>query len=33
MGGYRLPEWIRISIGTAAENERCRAALQRVLAR
>ena len=32
MGGYQLPEWIRISIGTPAENERCLAALKRVLA-
>ncbi len=23
MGGYQLPEWIRISIGTPKENERC----------
>ena len=23
MRGYKLPEWIRISIGTAAENQRC----------
>jgi len=23
MGGYQLPEWVRISIGTKAENERC----------
>lgn len=23
MAGYRLPEWIRISVGTAAENARC----------
>ena len=23
MGGYQLPEWIRISIGTPQENERC----------
>ena len=23
MGGYQLPEWIRISIGTKQENERC----------
>ncbi|HLZ54645.1 MAG TPA: aminotransferase class I/II-fold pyridoxal phosphate-dependent enzyme, partial [Verrucomicrobiae bacterium] len=23
MGGYQLPEWIRISIGTPPENERC----------
>jgi histidinol-phosphate aminotransferase len=27
MGGYQLPEWIRISIGTPQENERCLAAL------
>jgi histidinol-phosphate aminotransferase len=27
MGGYQLPEWIRISIGTRAENERCLDAL------
>ena len=33
MGGYALPEWIRISIGTPVENQRCLAALQRVLAR
>ena len=32
MGGYQLPEFIRISIGTPAENERCLAALKRVLA-
>jgi histidinol-phosphate aminotransferase len=32
MGGYRLPEWIRISIGTPAENARCLSALQKVLA-
>jgi histidinol-phosphate aminotransferase len=32
MGGYGLPEWIRISIGTPAENERCWAALKEVLA-
>jgi len=31
MAGYQLPEWIRISIGTAAENERCIAALKEVL--
>jgi len=23
MSGYKLPEWVRISIGTQAENERC----------
>jgi len=28
MGGYHLPEWIRISIGTPQENERCLAALK-----
>jgi histidinol-phosphate aminotransferase len=28
MGGYQLPEWIRISIGTPQENERCLAALK-----
>lgn len=33
MGGYQLPEWIRISIGTQAENERCLATLQQVLVR
>ena len=27
MGGYQLPEWIRISIGTPAENRRCLDAL------
>ncbi len=32
LGGYQLPEWIRISIGTSAENERCLAALRQVLA-
>jgi histidinol-phosphate aminotransferase len=31
MGGYQLPEWIRISIGTAEENQRCLAGLQKVL--
>jgi histidinol-phosphate aminotransferase len=31
MGGYQLPEWIRISIGTRQENERCLAALKSVL--
>ena len=23
MSGYQLPDWIRISIGTAAQNGRC----------
>lgn len=30
MGGYRLPEWIRISIGTPEENARCVAALKEI---
>lgn len=32
MGGYQLPEWIRISIGTPTENERCLKSLARALA-
>ncbi|MBI5388226.1 MAG: histidinol-phosphate transaminase [Verrucomicrobia bacterium] len=31
MGGYQLPEWVRISIGTPAENQRCWAALERAI--
>ena len=31
MGGYQLPEWVRISIGTPQENERCLQALNMVL--
>ena len=31
MGGYQLPEWIRISIGTPAENLRCVNALRQIL--
>jgi histidinol-phosphate aminotransferase len=31
MGGYQLPEWIRISIGTPKENKRCLEALKNVL--
>ena len=31
MGGYQLPEWIRISIGTTKENKRCLEALKNVL--
>jgi histidinol-phosphate aminotransferase len=31
LGGYELPEWIRISIGTAQQNSRCLAALKKVL--
>ncbi|MDA1276361.1 MAG: histidinol-phosphate transaminase [Verrucomicrobia bacterium] len=32
MAGYRLPEWIRISIGTSEENRRCLGALKQILA-
>lgn len=31
MGGYELPEWIRISIGTPQQNERCLKALRTAL--
>ncbi len=31
MGGYGLPDWIRISIGTPKQNARCLAALRNVL--
>jgi histidinol-phosphate aminotransferase len=31
MGGYQLPEWIRISIGTPVENLRCVKALRQIL--
>jgi histidinol-phosphate aminotransferase len=31
VGGYQLPEWVRISVGTPAENTRCLAALKEVL--
>jgi histidinol-phosphate aminotransferase len=31
MGGYQLPEWIRISIGTPKENKRCLDALEKTL--
>ena len=30
MAGYQLPEWIRISIGTPAENARCLDALKKI---
>ena len=33
MGGYQLPEWIRISIGTPRENKRCLEALKSTLAK
>lgn len=32
MGGYQLPEWIRLSVGTPAENQRCVAVLRQALA-
>ena len=32
MGGYGLPEWLRITVGTADENQRLLAALDEVLA-
>jgi histidinol-phosphate aminotransferase len=32
MGGYQLPEWIRISVGTPKQNARCIEALKTVLA-
>lgn len=32
MAGYNLPQWIRISVGTSAENARCMAALKEALA-
>ena len=31
MGGYQLPEWIRISVGTTKENKRCLEALKSAL--
>jgi len=31
MGGYQLPQWIRITVGTPPENDRCVQALQKVL--
>jgi histidinol-phosphate aminotransferase len=33
MKGYNLPEWVRITIGTAEQNRRCIAALREVLRR
>lgn len=32
LGGYNLPEWVRVSIGTGEENRQCIAVLRRVLA-
>lgn len=31
MGGYQLPEWVRISVGTPAQNQRCIESLKKVL--
>jgi histidinol-phosphate aminotransferase len=31
MGGYQLPEWVRISIGTPAENQRCLNVLKEIV--
>ncbi len=33
MGGYQLPEWVRISIGTPKENIHCLEALKTALAK
>jgi histidinol-phosphate aminotransferase len=33
MGGYQLPQFIRISVGTPVENERCLAAIREILAK
>ena len=33
MDGYGLPEWVRISVGTPSENQRCLAALLQALGR
>jgi histidinol-phosphate aminotransferase len=32
MSSYKLPEWVRISIGTPSQNERCLEVLDSVLA-
>ena len=31
MGGYQLPDWVRVTVGTPAENRRCLEALKQVL--
>jgi len=31
MRGYKLPDWVRISVGTPTQNERCIAVLREVL--
>ena len=33
MAAYKLPEWVRISVGTMAQNRRCIELLREVLAR
>ena len=33
LSGYKLPEWIRISVGTMEQNRKCIEALREVLAR
>jgi histidinol-phosphate aminotransferase len=33
MGGYQLGEWIRITVGTEKENERCLGSLKKALGR
>lgn len=33
MSSYKLPDWVRISIGTAAQNQRCAEVLTQVLSR
>jgi histidinol-phosphate aminotransferase len=33
MKGYKLPEWVRITIGTMEQNRKCIAALREVLGR
>jgi histidinol-phosphate aminotransferase len=33
VNNYQLPEWLRITVGTVSENERCVAALEKVLRR
>ena len=33
MGSYQLPEWVRITVGTVGQNERCFQALRQVLGR
>ena len=32
LGGYQLPEWIRVSVGTPEENSRCLATLKNIFA-